>query len=506
MLLKRILLIGVVLLMAGCATNTKPNPGEKSYAMPPANSGKLANFVTALTTKNKNQTGVFTLGQGVDAFMSRVSLINAASSSIDLQYYIYNKDITGNQINYSLYLAAERGVRVRILLDDLKAPDSNPQLQILNQHNNVEIKLFNPLPNRSNKALGILTDFSRLNSRMHNKSLTVDSLSSVIGGRNIGDEYFNASHEVEFGDFDLLLIGDAVGDINRQFDEYWNSEYSYPLSVFQPKRYSDEESIEILTKWDLEVSEAAQSEQEYVNALNNSQFIEYITEGALPWSWGNAKVLYDPPNKISANGVTSPLLDDLASTFADTKHQLYIISPYFVPGKAGTTYLKKMVERGVKVTVLTNSLAATDVVAVHSGYAPYRKALLNAGVTLYESKVMPNFKPTAWRGSTQASLHAKSIIFDNKHIFVGSLNLDPRSMFINTEIGVLFENEELTGKVVDTLKTAIINSAYQVKLEDGELLWYDMAGQKIYTKEPDASIWRKIGAWFFRVLPIENQL
>jgi len=506
MLLKRILIIGVVLFMVGCATHIKPTPSVKSYAKAPAKTGRLANFVSNATNQKDNQTGVYALGKGVDAFVSRVSLINAASSSIDLQYYIYNKDVTGNQINYSLYQAAERGVQIRLLLDDLKAPDLNPQLQILNQHKNVEIRLFNPSPNRRFKALGILTDFDRLNSRMHNKSLTVDSLTSVIGGRNIGDEYFSASHEVEFGDFDLLLIGAAVNDINTQFDSYWNSEFSYPLEVFHNKLYSDAEVINILSNWDLEVSNAEESKQDYVQALLNSEFIEHLTEGKLPWSWGNAQVLYDPPSKINEKGLASPLLDDLEEAFANTTKSLFIISPYFVPGENGIEYLRKMVERGVEVSILTNSLAATDVVAVHSGYAPYRKPLLAAGITLYETKVTANFKPSAWRGSTQASLHAKSIIFDNKHTFVGSLNLDPRSIFINTEIGVLFENVPLSEKIHNALSDAISDSAYQVKLNDNKLEWIDLKTKNTFTSEPDASIWRKIGACFFGILPIEDQL
>ena len=506
MLLIRVFIIGVVLAMAGCATKITPNTSTPSYAKEPAKTGRLAEFISDLTHDKQGQTGVYTLGQGVDAFVSRVSLINAATSSIDLQYYIYNNDITGNQINYSLYNAAERGVRVRLLLDDLKASDHNPQLHILNQHENVEIRLFNPSPNRRNKALGILTDFARLNSRMHNKSLTVDSLASVIGGRNIGDEYFSASHEVEFGDFDLLLIGEATHDVNTQFDVYWNSEHSYPLSVFHPRRYSDEETIAILSEWEEQITDTEQSQTEYIQALTQSQFLEYLSEGSLPWSWGKADVLYDPPSKINERGLTSPLLDELESAFANTQKDLFIISPYFVPGDGGTKYLIDMVERGVNVAILTNSLAATDVVAVHSGYAPYRKALLKAGVTLYETKVKPNFKPSAWRGSTQASLHAKSIIFDKQQTFVGSLNLDPRSMFINTEIGVLFENEALSSKIVSALNDAVANSAYRVQLADDKLIWLDMDTQKTFKSEPDASIWRKIGACFFRLLPIEDQL
>lgn len=504
-LLKRIIL-GVLFVLTGCTSSLPVNTSEQTYATPPAEHGEMAKYITNLTKNKPSQTGAYALGFGTDAFVSRLSLINAAASSIDLQYYIYNKDTTGNQINYALYRAAERGVQIRLLLDDLKATDNNPKLHILNQHKNVEIRLFNPSPNRNNKLLGFVGDFKKLNGRMHNKSLTVDSLSSIIGGRNIGDEYFGASGRVDFGDFDLLLIGDAISGINKQFDLYWNNALSYPLSTFQKKTYSDEEIIIILTDWDGEISYAKKTKKAYLNALLNTQFIDYLEQGDIPWFWGDAEVVFDLPTKVSDKDNQRPLINSLKTTFDTTQEQLFIISPYFVPGEAGTQYLIDMVNRGVNVSVLTNSLAATDVVAVHSGYATYRKKLLRAGVKVYETKVNPKSKPNAWQGSTQASLHAKSMIFDNKITFVGSLNLDPRSVYLNTEIGVLFSNTELSEKINLTLKQNLNDGAYQVLLKDGELQWYDSSNNTYLDSEPDASIWRRFGAWLTGLLPIEDQI
>lgn len=494
-----------LLFLVGCASQLPNNTALPSYALPPSTHGKLAEYVSKQNTF-ATQNAVHPLGLGTDAYVARLYLVEQATTSIDLQYYIYRSDVTGLQLSYSLWQAAERGVRVRLLLDDLSTNRNDEHLHLLASHRNIDVRLFNPFVHSNAKALDFASNFNRLNRRMHNKSMTIDSLFSIVGGRNIGDEYFSASRDKEFGDFDLLAVGPVVSDTSQQFDEYWNHPLSYALSTLEQKTLSPKQQSQQLAQWQTQISASISNHQHYINALQNARLANYITHNNLPWHVGSAELIYDNPDKIIGLA-TDNLLTKLTRQIATTTQNIIIISPYFVPRQRGTEQLIELATRGINITIVTNSLAATDVVAVHSGYAPYRHDLLAAGIKLFEMKVSPNAKPDAWRASSQASLHAKSVLFDDHTIFVGSFNLDPRSVYLNTEMGILFSNQEFVKDIAQNLHTVLQQNCYQLKLDqEQQVYWFDLANKTTINSEPDASIWRKIAAWFFELLPIEEQL
>jgi putative cardiolipin synthase len=443
------------------------------------------------------------LSDGLDAFAARMALILSASSAIDLQYYIYRDDETGRLLTAALLDAADRGVRVRMLVDDM--PNSGDDgARLLDAHPNIEVRLFNPFMNRRFKLLEIAGSFERINRRMHNKSLTADGLMTVVGGRNIGDEYFDAHQSISFGDLDLLAIGPVVAEVGGQFDEYWNSPFAINAStLLGPADLSEQQRQQLIHHFYQSINQASP----YIERLKHAKLIEKLSSGELNTYHGPAITVYDPITKMTAeNGAKHSFLSkQMASYFDQLSQQLLIISPYFIPGDEIVASLNNMVARGIDVTVITNSLAATDVVAVHSGYEQYRRPLLQGGVKLYEVKVDPTDKPGTWKGSSRASLHAKSFVLDERFVYVGSLNLDPRSVIHNTEMGLLIASEELAAEYNKTLEN-IATSAYRLALEDEQLVWHDDQRQLRFKQEPDASIWRRAGAWLIGWLPIESLL
>ena len=506
----------VCFLLLGCTSNTVFEPLPKQYKLTTVTNSSLSQYIDSQTQiqhdiisnkpKAKSQqplTGVKTLADGIDAFVARLAMIEGATKSIDLQYYIYRNDETGKILSLFLYQAAQRGVRVRILLDDLTTANSDQGLLAIGNHPNISIRLFNPSYERHYRGMAFLWDFNRLNHRMHNKSLTIDNLVTVVGGRNIGAEYFSANEDVEFGDFDLLAIGAAVDQVSIQFDTYWNSEQVN--SIEQLVESSDKDiDLAAVDRQILEF-EASLAANEYVTRLENSSLLDRLKNQSLEWYWGEGLVVYDPPNKLEKPEGTI-LLDDLSYFFEQTQNKLLIVSPYFVPGDDATSGFVDAVKQGKEVTIITNSLAATDVLAVHAGYQQYRQRLIEGGVKIFEVKHDPLVKKSSWKGSSRTSLHAKTFIIDEKSIFVGSFNFDPRSAYINTEMGLIFHNHELAKKILLGLEVSGQDKAYEVVLNDGELAWLDhMDNKKIYA-EPGAGFWRKFFADFLSLLPIESQL
>lgn len=503
----------LVLTLTSCSSWLPPSPmakGEKEKFFNPSPKGELAAKVLELTNEKGSQSAAYPLSKGTDAFLARINLINAAQDSIDLQYYIYHQDLTGKYLNKQLLLAAQRGVKIRLLLDDLNTDSKDPFLKYLNSFPGVEVRLFNPSPNRSLKPLGFIFNYSELNHRMHNKSFTVDSSLSVMGGRNIGDEYFGASHSLEFGDFDLLLIGQAVKDVGQQFDLYWNSPYSYALEDldgnFNAKTYEKEK----LEAWTKELDSLVAQRADYRKDLETSIVHQFSSKDPkkrkqIPWHWGWGELYYDMPSKVSRSN-PKVLMDELRKEILKAKRELFIISPYFIPGEAGVLALEKLAKKGVKIKVVTNSLASTDVVPVYSGYSPYQEDLIKAGIEVYEIKVNPAHKPKSFTGSSNSSLHAKTIIIDKEKTFVGSLNLDPRSVKWNTELGYLFKNKNFSEIVNEKMMEKLKLNAYQIILRNGEIHWRDLESGLVYKKAPDTSWMRRWGNSILKFLPIENQL
>jgi putative cardiolipin synthase len=522
-------LLSAALLLAGCASLPTDYPRTPSTTLLDTQGSRLGKVSSRLLAEHAGLSGVLLLPRGTDAFLARLALAEAAEKSLDIQYYIWHRDTSGKLLVASVLRATERGVRVRLLLDDIGTAADDRDLLALDSHPNIEVRLFNPVASRSARLLGVLGDFSRANRRMHNKSFTADNQAMIVGGRNVGDEYFEARPDVEFADLDLLAIGPVVGEVSRQFDDYWNSPLAFPIAALAREAPRDEDRQQALAALGEFVQ--AQKEGSYAQALRASGLAEGLAGGGLPFSYARVRVVADDPMKIlqQSTDAATHLLPELLPEFKSLAAELVLVSPYFVPGEGGVAKLRSLVERGVKVRVLTNSLAATDVPAVYAGYQPYRRALLEAGVELHE------FKPTAARkagklsaaeaddtaaarslaGSSRASLHAKTLVFDRRALFVGSMNLDPRSVFTNTEIGVVVEHAGLAASQMERLDRQLPEISYRLELAPAgrpggasEIQWIDRqdGAETRYSRSPMTSAWQRLKIWFLSLLPIEPLL
>ncbi len=456
-------------------------------------------------------SGVFPLPDALDAFAARLLLIAAAQRTIDIQYYIWRDDITGNLLLRALHEAARRQVRVRLLLDDNGTSGLDESLALLNAEPNIEVRLFNPFPQRRFKMLGFLTDFSRLNRRMHNKSLTVDGQATVVGGRNIGDEYFGATDGVAFADLDVLVAGEAVDDVSSDFDRYWNSASAYPLETL----VSLPPSASPTPLWQLESkNELDQNARLYMRAATQSLFIENLLAGKLDMQWVPVRMVSDDPAKVLGQAPPEALLlPRLMQLLALPTKSVDLVSPYFVPMEQGVQAFGALVEQGVKVRILTNAMEATDVIAVHAGYSKYREPLLERGVELYEtrrqrSENAPKEKAGPF-GSSGSSLHAKTFAVDGKRVFVGSFNFDPRSARFNTELGFVIESPSMAQAVSNVFESSVHDRAYELQLdESGKIVWLEetASGMRRLTQEPSTSFWQRLWVRFLSLLPIEPLL
>lgn len=500
----------IILGLAGCASLPEVIDKTPSYAIKGTDNTTLGQLFADKVPANPELSGLYLLDSGLEAIGARIYLADTAELSIDAQYYFIVADITGHVFVQSLLAAADRGVRVRLLIDDIQAVNHDPGLAALDSHPNFEVRVFNPFANRGFKWLDFIVDFGRVNRRMHNKSFTVDNQVTIVGGRNIGDEYFEARPDLDFGDLDLLAYGPVVREVSTAFDAYWNSSPAVPISVMVKKEKRTLTLDEVRTELNAHRDEVGNTP--YRDAVTNTRLAS--SPGVLQLTWCEADTVYDLPEKVSTaredrSTHIGPLLAPLAIT---SRRELIVISPYFVPTDGGVDLLRGVRSNGAAVIILTNSLAATDVSAVHAGYAPYRKPLLEGGVTLYEAR--PNAKRKQksgreWIGASRSSLHAKAFVFDRRWAFVGSYNVDPRSASINTEMGLLIDCPVMAEEMAESLLHSIGEIAYRVELDDaGRLVWYagDGPGKQVFTNEPEASFWRRFSVGLIGVLPIEGQL
>jgi putative cardiolipin synthase len=445
-----------------------------------------------------------------------VVIARAAQRSLDLQYYIWHADTTGALMAQAAWEAAERGVRVRMLLDDANTKGFDETLAALDAHPKIEVRLFNPFANRGFRLGDFATDFSRVNRRMHNKSFTADNQVTIVGGRNIGNEYFGADPDVGFQDLDVIAIGPVVREVSHQFDLYWNSPSAYPVSsVIRPvdpagaaQKVRDAEAR-------LQQDPAA---VRYLRAVRETPLLPRLLAGDLQKEWAAAHVIHDDPSKVLVPPEREDvqLLPHLTQSMGKPLAELDLVSPYFVPGKEGTEGLVTLARSGVKVRVLTNSLAATDVSPVHAGYAKYRTDLLRGGVQLYELKRTPSRQAETEAeakerrdavGSSGASLHAKTFGVDRSRIFVGSFNLDPRSARLNTEMGVVIASPSMTTELASQFDKVIPEASYEVRLKDdgSGLQWIERTpeGEKRLDDEPSAGFFKRLWIGILGLLPIE---
>lgn len=463
-------------------------------------------MLVPLLASHPGLTGIRPLLGGEDAFAARLALIEAAERRIDAQYYIFRDDLTGRVLLDALSRAAARGVRVRLLLDDHNTPGMDRLLAELDAHPGIEVRLFNPFSRRFARIFGLLTDFTRLNRRMHNKSLTADGVVTVIGGRNVGDEYFAATRELGFIDLDVLAIGPAALEVAAAFEVYWSSAASVPARrVLRSQRRARRAAPFVAELAAVRRREAAG----YLDTLRRNPLSHFVA--AHHFEWAEAKLVVDPPAKIWGRAARREyVLDKLQTAFdGEIRRELVIVSPYFVPGPAGTKVLTTLVSRGVRVRVLTNALESTDVLAVHAGYARHRHALLVGGVELFELRraalgtVIPH---TAHQLGSHASLHAKVFAVDGERLCIGSFNFDWRSAFFNTELGLVLRSP-LAATLATAFDEVVPRAAYAVTLgDDGRINWQVRGHPQAHHREPGTTFVQRCLIGLLRLLPVEAML
>jgi putative cardiolipin synthase len=513
-----LLLLSVCL--SGCATFDAQKPSSQAL---PATQSSFGRSIQAQAAPHQGRSGFRLLSDSTEAFTARAELIRNAQSSLDLQYYIVHDGISTRMLVDELLKAADRGVRVRILLDDTTSDGLDWIIATLAAHPQIQIRVFNPLHlGRSTgvtRTVGRLLNLSQQHRRMHNKLWLADNSMAIVGGRNLGDEYFDAEPNLNFTDIDMLSVGPVAEQLGHSFDQYWNSALSKPIDEFLSSKPTARDLENTRTR----LEESLEETRKQNHALYQ-QLMTYTTHPRLAiwrreliWAWNQA--LWDAPSKVLADGEPDPqllLTTQLAPELNGVSKELIMLSAYFVPGPPGLVYLTGRADAGVSVSLLTNSLEATDVPAVHGGYAPYRKALLEHGVHLFELRRQPGegggsgprlFYSKSYRGS-DSSLHSKAMIFDQQKSFIGSFNFDPRSVLWNTEVGVLVDSPELAARVRELAFQGMAPAmSYQAKLENGQIVWVTEDDGKLHTltKEP-GSWWRRFNAWMSTTVGLERML
>lgn len=470
----------------------------------------------AAAQAHPNQTGVYLLDDGQDAFAARMLLAQQAQHTLDVQYYIWRHDRTGTLLFEAIHAAAERGVRVRLLLDDHNTAGMDPLLIGLESHPNIDVRLFNPLRIRWPRALNYFTNFTRANRRMHNKAFIADGSVLITGGRNIGDEYFGAADAMLFADLDALMIGQAVRLVHDEFEDYWRS--AATISVRKLFTLRKPEHLDELSRRAklVEIDPAA---QKYVQAIQRLPLLHDLLNRRVEFTWAQVDVVSDDPAKGLGEVHGRELLSNqLQSAIGIPQHQLTLVSPYFVPTLAGFNELKKLAHAGVEMTILTNALEATDVAIVHAGYAKWRKGLLRAGIRIFELQRQSNLSPRARRkerrerlkgkeriGQSASSLHAKTFTVDKSRVFIGSFNFDPRSMQLNTELGVVIHSDILAQRIHERFHQEVPRYAYELKLDGNHLQWLEYMGDStiFHSRDPGASVWRRFSSHVLSWLPID---
>lgn len=483
------------------------NFAEPGKSLPPDWNGPLGQAIWPAVQLHPGLTGVMPLTDGRAAFTARAVLAQEAASTIDAQYYIWQDDTTGLMLLDELRTAADRGVRVRLLLDDNGIPGLDTLLAELDGLPNAEVRIFNPFTLRKPKLLSYVFDFQRLNRRMHNKSMTADGVISLVGGRNIGDIYFEYGEGTHYFDVDALAVGPIVNSIAASFDAYWNSGSAYAANRILASATGEE------------IAKAAEEARAtalgvgYQRAIEENALARRLQARNVPLEWGLGKLLVDDPSKGLGHATDDQIVvEKLLAVAAECKTSLDLVSAYFIPGPRGAELLQKLARTGVRTRILTNSLDATDVMPVHAAYMGYRKGLIKSGVELFELKAMreehvERSLPEMLAGSA-SGLHAKVFAFDGLRVFIGSYNLDPRSARLNTEMGLLIESPSIAKRLSEQLDNPIF--AYRVQTDESDaLVWFENSvdGKILrYVFDPKSSFVKRATARLVSRLPLEWML
>ncbi|PAF47742.1 phospholipase [Helicobacter sp. 12S02634-8] len=450
------------------------------------------------------KSGAMIIEDGSYALLHRASLARMAQKTIDIQTYIYKNDIASRVLMHELWEAANRGVKIRILVDDNGLDSDFSDIIALDNHPNISVKIFNPYKNRIRffRYFEMVYDFGRINKRMHNKLFVVDGIALIIGGRNIADNYFDNNLSVNFSDTDVFFLGDIAHQAQESFDKYWDFHRSVPASLL-PSKSKMKKYTKNYSKYIAKIEGSPSDWKIYETAI--SSFISRYQKHQNIIYWGNAKLIADLPQKIE-EPIESPLTQALRKIWTHTRESIYISSAYFVPGKKGMQYLKNAIDRGIDISILTNSLSSTDALVVYSAWERYRDDLVRMGMNVYE------YKHNEWRVkirgrlSSGASLHSKTIVFDNKITWVGSFNLDPRSESINTEVVAIFDNEDFAQETKKLMQIDMQKSWHLI-LKDNRVIWEGVEDGKVIdtTHSPDTSWFVRAINYLARIFP-ESQI
>lgn len=504
---------------AGCSSPRHDVARPVSHALERPEKTFLGRAQATQLAAAPGQSGFRLLVSGQEAFLARAAMAEAAERTLDLQYYIVSEDATATLLLQRALRAAQRGVRVRLLIDDLYAVGRDFDLATLAAQPNVEVRLFNPFLRRGplglSRLLEYLGDSTRLNRRMHNKLWIADNALAVIGGRNLGDAYFDASEESHLADLDLLAGGPVVAGISGSFDAYWNSEWAVPIEAFLGEPPASAQLQQLLRRMDARAEKFRESD--YARSLRATDLGRLLRGGGLALAPARTSVLYDDPAKPrnAAEGTESRILSALRKAVEAAQREVILVSPYFIPSERGVGVLCALAARRVQVKILTNSLASTDVPVVHAGYARYRPGLLACGVQLHERRPGDGSTRSARAGlSSGASLHAKAAVVDRKWVLLGSMNLDPRSRLANTEVAVSIESTALGAQLGELFDEAISpDQAFRVALADARnerspLVWtgHENGKPASFTSEPLAGWWRRFVSALLGALAPEEML
>ena len=499
----------VFVIMAGCASVPLDYPRVSTVALTDTHDTYLAKESAVWRDGRLQENGFYPLTEGEDAFGARLALMDRAEVGIDAQYFLMKPDNAGLVFTDKLLEAADRGVRVRLLLDDVFTSVDDAYFSFMNAQPNVEVRIFNPISRKGLYAFNYLGHFSLANRRMHNKSFIVDNQVAIVGGRNIAAEYFQLETSGEFIDFDMLVTGPVVSEVSVEFDTYWNNELAMPVEALD--KSPDQETVQ--QEWEqVKAAMARAGNTIYAKAVD-SPLIRQFSKDELDPYMAEARVIVDDPHKlrVEISEEQQTVKTEIAKVLSNAKQEIIIFTPYFIPGKSGIEFLRQLRAKGVRIVLITNSLASNNHTSVHSAYSSYRIDLLDMGVELWEARA-DAAKITVKAGDTTLSepltLHTKGILVDRKQVFVGSLNLDPRSIDLNTEMGILINSEALGARMADDALVDIPTIAYRLRLDEKhKIRWHaTIDGREVVeTREPLTSAWQRFMAWFLKIVP-EQQL
>ena len=453
--------------------------------------------------QHPNKTGFFLVANGIDAFAIRTALIEKAESRIDVQYYMIHEDQSGRAFFNALKQAANRGVKVRLLIDDIHLINESTFLKDADAHPNIEVRVFNAFNRRIPRFIQYVYKLGKISRRMHVKSLTIDNQISIVGGRNIADEYFQHKLDVNFSDMDAVFIGSLVEGVSKNFDDFWNSKQVTLLANLM--------KIPKSTK-------PIRAKQKGSNFIDDAYYIKALDQQKFPFFWADAELIADAPTKITKKRDMQKFVKGtkIGQIIDRTEKEILIFTPYLVPTKAGMNHLKELRQKGIKIILLTNSLSTTDVPFVHSGYINYRRDLVRLGVELYELKTngspLELFKQHSKGKKVKAkkdSLHAKVMVFDRKRFYVGSMNIDPRSVYENPELGLVIESPVVAESLYNWFDRNVDKLAYKVDVKDlvarGETTIWQDGKKNILIKEPGTRLLGRVWMDFLSGLPIAEK-